>query len=123
MPNARRSGVVRPRVEPSFIADVIGRMIPVSDPDSIGAMRSLSNALGRRVGGSTGTNMMACATLIDEMAAAGMTGSIVTMLCDAGERYAGTYYDDAWLAGHGLDHRSAEKRVDAILAKDVAMPS
>jgi cysteine synthase A len=33
----------------------------------------------------------------------GEAGSIVTLLCDSGERYAQTYFDDAWLAGQGLD--------------------
>jgi cysteine synthase A len=33
----------------------------------------------------------------------GEAGSIVTLLCDGGERYAQTYFDDAWLAEQGLD--------------------
>ncbi len=37
------------------------------------------------------------------MVAAGREGSVVTLLCDGGERYAHTYYDDAWLAGQDLD--------------------
>ena len=90
-------------------------MIAVTDSESIGAMRALSAALGRRVGGSTGTNMIACATLIEEMAARGEQGSIITLLCDAGERYSCTYYDDAWLAGSGLDWRPAEQRIAALL--------
>ena len=36
-------------------------------------------------------------------AAAGESGSIVTLLCDAGERYAHNYYDDAWVAAQGWD--------------------
>ncbi len=94
---SRIEGIGRPRVEPSFVPSVIDRMIAVEDPDSIGAMRALSDRLGRRVGGSTGTNLWACAQLIEEMAAAGETGSIVTLLCDGGDRYGCTYYDDAWL--------------------------
>ena len=108
-------GIGRPRVEPSFMPDIIDRMIAVPDSDSIGAMRALSTALGRRVGGSTGTNMIACATLIEEMAARGEQGSIVTMLCDDGDRYACTYYNDAWLAQHGLDWRPAEGRIAELL--------
>ena len=73
-------------------------MIAVTDADSIGAMRALSHRLGRWVGGSTGTNLWACAHLVAEMAAAGESGSIVTLLCDSGDRYATTYYDDDWLA-------------------------
>ena len=29
-------------------------------------------------------------------------GSVVTLLCDSGERYADTYYDDGWLSAHDL---------------------
>ena len=118
LPDGMRSGIEgigRPRVEPSFIPDVIDRMIAVPDADSIGAMRALSAALGRRVGGSTGTNMIACADLIEEMAARGETGSLVTLLCDAGERYACTYYDDDWLAGNALNWRPGEERITALL--------
>ena len=68
-----------------------------------------------RVGGSTGTNLWACAKLAGEMAAAGETGSIVTLLCDGGERYAATYYDDAWLAAKGLDWQPAAARIAAFL--------
>ena len=96
-------GIGRPRVEPSFVPDVIDRMIAVEDACSIAAMRSLSRRLGRTVGGSTGTNLVACLALADEMVAAGTSGSIVTLLCDGGDRYGCTYYDDTWLAGRGVD--------------------
>ena len=33
----------------------------------------------------------------------GARGSIVTLLCDGGERYRNTYKSDAWLAEQGLD--------------------
>jgi cysteine synthase A len=112
---SRIEGIGRPRVEPSFVPDIIDRMIAVPDADSIGAMRALAAALGRRVGGSTGTNLVACAALIEEMAARGEAGSIVTLLCDDGERYACTYYDDGWLAEAGLDWRPAAARIAALL--------
>lgn len=108
-------GIGRPRVEPSFIPGVIDRMIAVPDAASIGAMRALSDVLGRRVGGSTGTNIVACAELIREMASRGETGSVVTLLCDGGERYATTYYDDAWLVAKGLDWQAAAADIAALL--------
>ncbi|WP_232474049.1 PLP-dependent cysteine synthase family protein [Sphingomonas sp. MA1305] len=108
-------GIGRPRVEPSFVRHVIDRMIAVADADSVGAMRALSATLGRSVGGSTGTNLIACAQLADAMRDRGEEGSIVTLLCDGGDRYACTYYDDAWLARHGLDHRPAEAAMRAFL--------
>jgi cysteine synthase len=41
--------------------------------------------------------------LVAEMKAEGMPGSVVTLLCDDGRRYAHTYYDDAWVAQRGWD--------------------
>ncbi|KQN81605.1 cysteine synthase [Sphingomonas sp. Leaf67] len=108
-------GIGRPRVEPSFVPAVIDRMIAVDDADSIGAMRAISARLGRPVGGSTGTNIVACATLIAEMAAAGQRGSVVTILCDSGLRYGDTYYDDDWLAAREIDWRPAADRFAALL--------
>ena len=119
LPEGRAScveGIGRARVEPSFMPSVIDRMEAVEDAASIGAMRALSARLGRRVGGSTGTNLWAAATLIEEMAAAGENGSVVTLLCDGGERYAATYYDDAWLADKGLDWRGPAERLAEFLA-------
>lgn len=112
---SRIEGIGRPRLEPSFVPSVVDRMIAVRDGESIGAMRALADRLGRPVGGSTGTNLWACAALVEEMHAAGEAGSIVTLLCDGGERYGCTYYDDDWLAGQGIDWRAAAERTAALL--------
>jgi cysteine synthase len=109
-------GIGRPRVEPSFIPSVIDRMIAVDDAASIGAMRALSRRLGRRVGGSTGTNLVAVAQLVEEMASRGEAGSIVSILCDGGDRYGCTYYDDAWLDARGLDWRRNDMAFDTMFA-------
>jgi hypothetical protein len=77
---------------PSSIRKIVRdrpRGIAVEDAQSIGAMRALSCRLGSRVGRSTGTNLVACAELIEDMAAKGERGSIVTILCDGGERATG----------------------------------
>jgi cysteine synthase A len=100
---SRIEGIGRPRVEPSFLPSVIDRMIQVPDAMSIAAMRWVHEVTGRDVGGSTGTNVAAALALITEMRAAGEQGSIVTLICDGGERYRGTYHNDAWLAEHSLD--------------------
>jgi cysteine synthase A len=59
--------------------------------------------LGRPLGGSTGTNLWGAFGLIAAMRAAGETGSVVTLLCDGGERYRDTYYSDEWVSSQGLD--------------------
>ncbi|MCA8906137.1 MAG: hypothetical protein KDA43_15200, partial [Hyphomonas sp.] len=108
-------GIGRPRVEASFLPDVVDRMIAVSDCCSIAATRVISARLGRLCGGSTGTNLWACARIATEMAAAGEKGSIVTILCDSGERYRTTYFNDDWLAAHGIDCRADEERFAGFL--------
>ena len=100
---SRIEGIGRQRVEPSFLRDVIDRMLQVPDAASIATMRLVRALTGRSVGGSTGTNVWGAFTVVAEMLAAGEQGSVVTLICDGGERYAGTYYSDAWVAAQGLD--------------------
>jgi cysteine synthase A len=100
---SRIEGIGRPSVEASFLPDVVDRMVRVPDAGSLAAMRAASAVLGRRVGGSTGTNLWGAFGVIAELRAAGRTGSVVTLICDGGERYADTYYSDAWVAAQGLE--------------------
>ena len=96
-------GIGRPLVEPSFIPEIIDRHIAVTDAQSIAGARLISELLDRPCGGSTGTNLWAVMILAREMVAAGGAGSIVTILCDSGERYRDTYFSDEWVREHGFD--------------------
>ena len=96
-------GIGRPRVEPSFIAGVIDRMIRVPNVASYAAVHFLEEVMGRRCGGSTGTNLFGVFTLMNEMRAAGQSGSVVTLICDDGNRYENTYFNRDWLREHGHD--------------------
>lgn len=100
---SRIEGIGRPRVEPSFVPEVVDRMISVPDAASIAAMRWCTRTLDRWVGGSTGTNIWGALQLVAELKAAGTRGSVVTLLCDDGRRYGSSYYDDAWVAARGWD--------------------
>jgi cysteine synthase len=101
--SSRIEGIGRPRVEPSFLPDVVDRMVVVPDSASIAAARHASAVLGRRVGPSTGTNLWGAFGALAEMVAEGRNGSVVTLLADSGDRYDDTYFDDEWLARHDLD--------------------
>ncbi|MEZ8386464.1 PLP-dependent cysteine synthase family protein [Vibrio splendidus] len=90
-------GIGRPRAEPSFIPGVVDEMRKIPDAASIATTHWLSDILGRKVGASTGTNMYGVLQLASEMKARGETGSIVTLLCDSGERYLDTYFNDEWV--------------------------
>ncbi len=91
-------GIGRPRVEPSFMPGVVDHMIRVPDAASIAAARFLYRTFGRRYGGSTGTNLYGALQLASQM----RDGSIVSLLCDGGDRYLHTYYDDAWVDRMGF---------------------
>ncbi|GAA1324294.1 PLP-dependent cysteine synthase family protein [Brachybacterium rhamnosum] len=101
--SSRIEGIGRPRMEPSFEPGVVDRMMRVPDAASVAAARHLSERLGRRVGASTGTNLVAVARLVTELRERGEQGSVLTLLCDSGDRYAGTYFDDDWVAAQGWD--------------------
>lgn len=96
-PGSRIEGIGRPRVEASFIPSLVDRMISVTDLDSVAAMRVLSTLLGRKVGPSSGTNFVGMLKLAGEMRAQGEQGSVLSLLCDAGERYLPTYHNADWV--------------------------
>jgi cysteine synthase A len=113
-------GIGRQRVEPSFIREVVDRMERVDDASSLAAMQLATDLLGRSVGGSTGTNLCGAFLLISEMLGQGQTGSVVSLICDGGERYRHSYYDAEWLASRGLDLAPPRQRLEAFLSTGLA---
>lgn len=108
-------GIGRGRAEPGFLYDVVDAVEEVDDPDSIAACWWLEDALGRRYGGSSGTNLVACLRLATRMRDAGESGAIVSLLCDRGERYAETLFDPDWLLRQGIRSGEAGLRLSGVL--------
>jgi len=96
-------GIGRPRVEPSFLSSIVDRMIKVPDEASFATIRFLEKLLNRRCGGSTGTNLYATFQIMSELNSLNEKGSVVSMICDSGERYLDTYYCDRWLEDNEFD--------------------
>lgn len=115
--SSRIEGIGRPRVEPSFVPQVIDRMIRVPDAASFAAARVLSRHLDRPVGASTGTDLVGAAALMAEMHQRGEQGAVVTLICDDGARYADTFFDDSWLRTQGMDVGEWEGRIEAFLGR------
>ena len=113
--SSRIEGIGRPRVEASFVPGVLDAMVKVPDLWSLAAMHALSVQLGRRVGGSTGTNLIAALGCARAMQRQGHQGAIVTLLCDGGERYRHSYFDDTWLAAQGLECGAESDAIEALL--------
>ncbi|MGM9512856.1 PLP-dependent cysteine synthase family protein [Roseateles sp. DB2] len=112
---SRIEGIGRPRVEASFLPDVIDAMVKLPDVWSVAAMLALSERLGRPVGPSTGTNLLAALACARQMCREGEQGSVVTLLCDSGERYRHTYFDPAWRLGQGLDCERETAQIQDLL--------
>ncbi|MDQ3900086.1 MAG: PLP-dependent cysteine synthase family protein [Actinomycetota bacterium] len=115
---SRIEGIGRQRVEPSFVATAIDRMMRVPDAASIATIQVCEELIGRRVGASTGTGLWASFRIADQMIRAGQTGSIVTLLCDGGERYADKYYSQDWLDRQGLQLEPYKAQLRAFLGMD-----
>jgi len=101
--SSRIEGIGRPRVEPSFLPSVIDQMLKVPDSASYATIHFLEKLLNRRCGGSTGTNVYAAFQIIAELRKQNIATSVVSMICDGGERYLDTYYNNDWLKENGFD--------------------
>jgi cysteine synthase A len=95
-------GIGRSQIEPGFMFDVVDEVIEVADDASCAGAWILEKELGRRYGGSSGTNLMACLQLAISMREQNETGSIISLLCDRGERYTSTLFNPQWLADHNI---------------------
>jgi cysteine synthase A len=119
---SRIEGIGRPRVEASFLPSVVDAMIKVPDALSLAAMHYLARRLGRHVGGSSGTNLIGALLVAQQMVAGGESGSIVAILCDGGERYATSYYDQDWLKAQGYELAGLIDSIAACAERGEALP-
>jgi cysteine synthase A len=121
---SRIEGIGRPRVEPSFVPGVIDHMIRVPDAASIAAAHVLSERLFRQIGGSTGTNFFGLCWIAATMMREGRSGSIVSLICDSGQRYADTFYNANWLKQNRIDITPYRRMLDHFLDKgEFTLPS
>ena len=119
---AKEDGVAQARlaelleIEPISVSRLVDRMEEISNAESIAAMQLLSQLLGRRVGPSTGTNFVAMLRLANEMRGRSEQGSILSLLCDSGERYLPTYCNDDWVAQNFGDCSKIRNTLQSSLA-------
>ena len=106
-------GIGRPKVEASFQPDVIDDMIKVPDAASVATIHWLEKLIGRKVGPSTGTNLWGTLEVAKQMIETNQQGSLVTLLCDSGERYLDTYYDASWVDENIGDLQSYSKQLNS----------
>lgn len=96
--SSRIEGIGRPQVEASFQPDVIDHMMKIPDAASVATILWLEKLMGRKAGASTGTNVWGALQVAQQMIEKQQSGSIVTLMCDSGERYLDTYYNPDWVS-------------------------
>ena len=90
----------------SLQREVVDRMLHVPDALTMAGMHLLNALVGFRVGPSSGLNLIGALRLACERHSAGQAGTIATVICDRGDRYADTYYNPAWVEAKGLQWHS-----------------
>ena len=101
----------------SLLREGVDKMIKVPDADSVAAMHLVSKLVGFDVGPSTGTNFCGVLSIVKEMHQSGQSGAIVSIICDAGLRYADNYYNASWLEKSGLQYQDPLKRIENFWSK------
>lgn len=119
---SRIEGIGRPRVEPSFVPQLIDRVIPVMDDWSVGAMRALGE-LGISCGPSTGTNLVGALLAARRLHVEQGTGLVASVICDGAERYQDTYLDDCWLGRRGLHPHEPRRVIASLLRGEIDLAS
>jgi cystathionine beta-synthase len=86
--------------------------LKVSDVAAFATARAVARRLGLMIGGSAGGSVHAALTRLEEFPPG---STVVTIVCDGGEKYLDTVFDDAWMAERDLLDEATEREVFALL--------
>ncbi|WP_280366201.1 PLP-dependent cysteine synthase family protein [Nocardia wallacei] len=86
--------------------------VKVSDVDAFAAARAVAAKLGLLIGGSAGGSVHAALTRLEQFPAG---STVVTIVCDGGEKYLDTVFDDDWMNERDLLDESSESAVLELL--------
>ena len=105
----------------TFDPSIIDRWERVSDAESFAMARRCTREEGILVGGSCGTALVAAMRYAADQPA---DATIVVLMPDSGRGYLSKFYDDTWLAEHGLvEHAAGAGTVgDVLSAKGGELP-
>jgi cystathionine beta-synthase len=92
---------------------VLDHGVQVGDVEAFACARVLARRTGLMVGGSTGAAMHEA---LGRLAGLPAGSTVVTLVCDAGEKYLDTVFHDDWMRERGLLDPEAEHRIDHVLA-------
>ncbi|GAA3546312.1 cysteine synthase family protein [Amycolatopsis ultiminotia] len=97
--------------------ELIDEGVQANDTDAFATARALARHTGLLVGGSAGGAIHVALDRIDTMPPG---STAVVLVCDAGEKYLDSVFDDEWMRGHGLLAPDVEARAAQRLGRDPA---
>jgi cysteine synthase A len=92
-------GIGNSRVTSNLEGTPIDDAVRVGDPDAVAMVYRLLREEGLYVGGSSGINVCAAVEVARRL---GPGHTIVTILCDGGDRYRSRLFNREWLKTKGL---------------------
>jgi cystathionine beta-synthase len=92
--------------------DLIDEGAQVSDVDAFAMTRAVARRTGLLVGGTTGG---AIYVALGRLRALPAGSTVVTLVCDGGEKYLDTIFDDEWMRARGLLDATAARRAEQLL--------
>jgi cysteine synthase A len=104
-------GIGIKRVTANFSGAPIDRAIRAGDREAVAMVHWLLRNEGLFVGGSSGLNVLGAARIARELPEG---STVVTILCDGGERYKSRLFNERWLRENG--HWPLVEDVDAIVS-------
>lgn len=99
---------VGPNVDHSYIDEGL----TVDDVDAFCAARVVARRTGLLVGGTAGA---AVDVALKRLALVEPGSTMVVLVCDAGEKYLDSVYDDDWLKERGLLSERTDKRISGLM--------
>jgi cystathionine beta-synthase len=86
--------------------------VQVTDVDAFAAARVVTRHTGLMIGGTAGG---AVHLALQRLATLPADSTVVTLVCDAGEKYLDTIFDDGWMRERDLLDPAAEQQVQRLL--------
>ncbi|MFF8828591.1 PLP-dependent cysteine synthase family protein [Streptomyces sp. NPDC015131] len=92
--------------------DVIDEGVKVSDAEAFETCRYLARNVGVLIGGSAGGVVFKA---LERARTAGPGATVVVLVCDGGDKYLDTVFNDDWMAANGLFDEQVHLRLAAML--------
>ena len=107
---AGKEGLTELMIHEGEVLKYVDEAIRVHDFDAFDACRQFErDNNGLRIGGSAGLNICACRILAEKLVDEGKGATMVTLLCDDGNKYASKIFNDEWMKSNDTRDKMKEE--------------